>query len=71
MQTLTLSIEGMHCNGCVTRVTQALQKAGTAPETVTVGTARLQFDPAKTNPQSILQSLDKIGFTAHIAETQP
>ena len=43
---LRLSIEGMHCEGCVRRVTTALQGVkGVEVGSVQVGSARTKFDP--------------------------
>jgi copper chaperone len=65
---LTLSIEGMHCGGCVNRVSQALGKVpGVTVDQVEVGSARLRFDPSATNPASIAEAVTRIGFTAKAA----
>ncbi len=65
---LTLSIDGMHCGGCVNRVTLALKKVdGVAVEAVEVGSARVQFDPAATDAQEIVEAVNRIGFTAKVA----
>jgi len=67
MQTLNLSIEGMHCGGCANRVSAALKSApGTKVEQVTVGSARLSIDPAKTSAAALIKVLDDLGFTAAV-----
>jgi copper chaperone len=67
-ETLTLSIEGMHCGACVRRVTNALQAVpGVAVDSVEVGSAKLAFDPEETTAQEIAAAVDGIGFTATVA----
>jgi copper chaperone len=67
--TLTLSIEGMHCGACVRRVTNALQTVpGVAIGSVEVGSAKLAFDPEEATPQEISAVVNGIGFTATIAQ---
>ena len=64
-QPLSLSIEGMHCGGCVNRVTTALGKApGVTVEKVEVGSALVEFDPALTSPAAIVEAVNRLGFTA-------
>jgi len=62
-----LSIQGMHCDGCVRRVTSALSAVeGTRVESVEVGAATVAIDPAKTSGEQIASAVDRIGFTAQI-----
>ena len=64
-QSLKLAIEGMHCGGCVTRVTNALKKVdGVDVKQVEVGSAQVDFDESKTQPSAIVDAVNKIGFTA-------
>ncbi len=50
--TLTLSIEGMHCEGCVGRVTAALQGIkGVELGSVEVGSANVTFDPDQVSTE--------------------
>ncbi len=65
---LTLSIQGMHCGGCVNRVTNALNKLeGIAVRNVEVGSASVEFDPEKATEQSVVDAVNKLGFTATTA----
>lgn len=65
--TIKLSIEGMHCEACVRRVTNALAGVnGVKVESVKVGSAQVGFDPAAVAPEQITAAVDRIGFTAHI-----
>ncbi len=67
--TLTLSIEGMHCQACVRRVTDALQGvSGVQPKSVSVGSAQVAFNPDKTTPEEIAAAVNSIGFQTHIAK---
>jgi copper chaperone len=65
--TLTLSIEGMHCGACVRRVTDALQRVpGVQVDSVRVGSAQMAFSPDKTTAEEIASAVNRIGFQAHI-----
>jgi copper chaperone len=60
-----LKIEGMHCEGCVRRVTQALNAlAGVRVESVEVGSAAVILDPARVSPQQVAAAVNSIGFAA-------
>ncbi|HVU45000.1 MAG TPA: heavy metal-associated domain-containing protein [Terracidiphilus sp.] len=62
-----LSIEGMHCDGCVRRVTNALMAVeGLRVESVQVGSATVAIDPASVAPEQVMNAVDRIGFTAHL-----
>jgi copper chaperone len=65
--TLRLSIEGMHCGGCVNRVTAALQGVkGVKVGSVEVGSAEMVFRPEQTSAEEIAAAVDRIGFSAHV-----
>jgi len=67
MKSIELAIDGMHCNGCVQRVSDALKKIpGVLPEKVELGKARLQV--AEGQEPAVLAALDNIGFDARIAQ---
>jgi len=64
---LTLSIEGMHCEGCVRRVSTALQGvAGVEVDSVEVGSAQITFEPNRTSAEAIAAAVDTIGFSARV-----
>jgi copper chaperone len=66
---LTLSIEGMHCDACVRRVTTALQTVeGVELGPVKVGSALLSFDPEATTPKEITDAVNRIGFQANVSQ---
>lgn len=65
--TLHLSIEGMHCGGCVQRVTRALEGVpGVELGSVEVGSAKLTFLPEQTSAEEIAAAVKRIGFSARI-----
>ena len=68
----TLKIEGMTCGGCVAAVKLQLGKTDgvTAYEvSLEKGEAEVTYDPAKTEPKKIAESVSKTGFTASVKET--
>lgn len=66
--TLKLAIDGMHCGGCVTRVTNALKKLeGVEVRDVQVGSAEVAYDEATLQSAAITEAVNKIGFTAREA----
>lgn len=67
---LQLSIDGMHCDACVSRVTTALKTIeGVEVEQVLVGSARVSYDPELVRPEQITSAVDDIGFTASAQPT--
>ena len=64
---LTLSIEGMHCGGCVRRVSTALQGvAGVEVDSVEVGWAQMTFESNQASAEEIAAAVDNIGFSARV-----
>jgi copper chaperone len=65
--TLRLSVEGMHCGGCVHRVTAALQGVkGVELGSVEVGSAQMTFHPEQASAEEIAAVVNRIGFSARI-----
>ncbi|MGD0577647.1 MAG: heavy-metal-associated domain-containing protein [Bryobacteraceae bacterium] len=65
---LNLAIAGMHCEGCVRRVTAALAKVqGAEVEQVEVGSARVNFDTEKASKEKLIDAVNRIGFNARQA----
>ncbi len=67
MTEFTLRIDGMHCGGCVRRVSQALASVeGAVAKDVQIGTAQLtsELDPAPV--ELAIAALAKVGYTAHL-----
>lgn len=64
---IKLSIEGMHCEACIRRVTNALSGVeGVRVDSVKVGSAHVTFDSATVAPEQIAAAVDRIGFTARV-----
>lgn len=58
-------VDGMHCAGCVTRVTAALRKlAAVDVKDVKVGSAAVLYDASSISPQVIADAINRIGFQA-------
>ena len=71
METVNLSIQGMHCGGCASKVSNALKSVpGTNVEEVTVGSARVSFDPRKTSTAALIDVVDHLGFRATAAPSK-
>ena len=67
---LTLSIEGMHCGGCVRRVTTALDGVkGVELGSVEVGSAEMTFDPNRVSVEEIAAAVDRIGFSVRVEKS--
>ena len=66
---IKLSIQGMHCEACVRRVTNALSSVeGVRVDSAEVGSAHVTFDSATVAPGQIVAALDRIGFAAHVEQ---
>ncbi|HEX9944223.1 MAG TPA: heavy-metal-associated domain-containing protein [Thermoanaerobaculia bacterium] len=69
MQHLTLKIDGMSCGHCVARVEKALSRLdGVSVNRVEVGSAEIDYDPARTPFTRIREALDDAGYTAYPIE---
>jgi copper chaperone len=69
MERLTLTIEGMSCEHCVRAVRGRLERtAGVKVDDVQIGSATLDFDPAKTNVDDIEEVIADEGYTAFVAD---
>jgi copper chaperone CopZ len=61
MPSVTIQIDGMHCNACVARVTRALAKVDSAKVlNVAVGQARVET----ANPAAAVDAIVKAGYPA-------
>lgn len=56
MKEIKIFIEGMSCEHCVRRVSQALEKADVTEADVKIGEATIVFDENKTNLERIKKS---------------
>ncbi len=63
MRQITLRIGGMSCGHCERAVRGALAGiAGVELEAVTIGSATLRFDPAKTSVDQLVAAIDDLGY---------
>jgi len=67
MENLELTIEGMSCEHCVRAVKNRLATTpGVTVEEVAIGTAKLRYDPSKTNVEEIEEAIADEGYTAFV-----
>ena len=69
MQHITLNIDGMNCNGCVTSVTKILQGVdGVASAEVSLADKRAEvtFDAAKTSVDALIAAVEDGGYDASL-----
>jgi copper chaperone CopZ len=60
---LKLSIEGMHCGGCVTRLSNTLRKLdGVELRHAEVGAAEVVYDDQRISQDQIAAAIERIGF---------
>ena len=65
MEQLHLTIEGMTCQHCVRAVDGRLRKTpGVEVTQVTIGSADVRYDPARTNVDDIAEAIADEGYTA-------
>ena len=65
METITLGIGGMTCQGCVgsvTRVLQATPGVSQARVTLTPGQAEVTYDPARTDTAALRKAVEDAGY---------
>jgi copper chaperone len=64
---MKLAIDGMHCQGCVQRVRQAITKVeGAQIQQIEVGSAVVAIDPARE--AMVLEAVRKAGYEPHKSE---
>lgn len=69
MNHLTLKIDGMSCGHCVARVEKTLSKLyGVHVRKVQIGSAEIDYDPARTPFARIREAIDDAGYTASPVE---
>ena len=65
MERVQLTIEGMTCEHCVRAVRGRLEKTdGVRVDDVKVGSASVEYDPAKTDIDAIEDAIADEGYTA-------
>jgi copper chaperone CopZ len=69
MERLNLTIEGMTCDHCLRAVRGRLEKTpGVTVRAVDIGSATVEYDPAKTNVDDIEEAIADEGYTAFVAD---
>lgn len=69
MQTITVSIQGMHCGGCVKSVTRVLSElAGVQDVSVDLenANAKITFDERQVQPDAFVEAIEDAGFDASL-----
>jgi copper chaperone len=70
MNTATIGIEGMHCEGCAQRITRVLEREpGVREADVSLdrGEARVRFDEHATTLDRLREAVERAGYTARVA----
>jgi copper chaperone len=68
MTSLHLTIDGMSCGHCVANVQKALRALdGVDVQDVKIGSAALEYDPAKRTVEEILDAVRDEGYTPRAA----
>jgi len=65
METITMSVKGMSCGGCVASVTRVLKAVpGVSDVAVTLdpAAAKVTFDPAKTGAPALRTAIEDAGY---------
>ncbi|HET7620268.1 MAG TPA: cation transporter [Gemmatimonadaceae bacterium] len=63
MTSLDLQISGMSCGHCVSAVKNALQELdGVQVKKVEIGSASVDYDPARSSPSAIENAIEDAGY---------
>jgi copper chaperone len=65
METITQNVQGMTCGGCVasvTRVLKAVPGVSDVAVSLTPGTAKVTYDPAKTAAPALRSAVEDAGY---------
>ncbi len=66
MPKLTLKIDGMSCEMCVAKVTEALKNAGAENVSVKIGKATMNYDESKVSEDALVEAVVNAGFPAKV-----
>lgn len=70
MEQVTLEVQGMSCGHCVAAVKAALGDVeGVEVEAVSIGSATVRLDPAKTSVGTLIDAVADAGYSADEART--
>ncbi len=65
MQTVTLKVKGMTCQGCVKSVKSVLEGidgVGRAEVSLEKGEAQVEYDPMRTNDETLRAAIEGAGY---------
>ncbi|MET0440612.1 MAG: heavy-metal-associated domain-containing protein [Casimicrobiaceae bacterium] len=65
METITMNVSGMSCGGCVasvTRVLKAVPGVSDVEVSLSPGTAKVSFDPARTAAPALRSAIEDAGY---------
>jgi copper chaperone CopZ len=69
MERVNLTIEGMSCEHCLRAVRGRLERtAGVRIEDVAIGSATIEYDPARATLDDIEEAIADEGYTAFVAD---
>jgi copper chaperone len=69
MEQIKLTIEGMSCDHCVRAVRGRLERTpGVKVDDVQIGSAVVEYDPAKVNVDDLEEAIADEGYTAFVAD---
>ena len=65
---LELPIEGMTCASCAARIERRLNKLDGVTASVNYATekAAVEYDPARTTPEALVDAVEQVGYSAHL-----
>ena len=66
MNTVTIKIEGMHCDGCAERITTLLEKEPGVPDAAVSfadGQARVRYNPHAVDEDRLIEVIEGGGFS--------
>jgi copper chaperone CopZ len=69
---VTLTVSGMHCEGCASGITAMLKRTeGVVKADVSYEERRaiVDYDAAKTSPEKIVEVIEKLGYKAAIKKS--
>ena len=71
MNELKMHVGGMGCGRCVGKVDAALRAVGGVDvRNVSLGSAEVQYDPARTSPQAIAAAVAAAGYSVQPSDAQ-
>ncbi|MFI5182956.1 MAG: heavy-metal-associated domain-containing protein [Vicinamibacteria bacterium] len=67
---MNLTIGGMSCGHCVSKVSKALTALpGVVVHSVEIGSASVSYEPAATSPEAVARAVEGLGYAADVPRT--